>query len=87
MVDRREEDVTVRGVAEATEEGDLLPLRPAGVAVLDAKDVALEEAAGLSQEEKKSSSSALGVSSDDLTASMPSTKMRSGKLGPYSVFR
>ena len=70
-VDRMEEDVTVRGVVFCV--GVARPIAGGGVGV-DVVGLG-EELAGLSQEEKKSSSSlaAALASADDVISGMPST--------------
>jgi len=70
-VDRMEEDVTVRGVVFCV--GVARPITGGGVGV-DVVGLG-EELAGLSQEEKKSSSSlaAALASADDVISGMPST--------------
>jgi len=85
---RKEEDVTVRGAedADVAEEAEaeerIIGGVDVGVGVVDFEDVAEDFGlAGLSHDEKKSSSSALALSTGgDFTASIPSTAMPCGNL-------
>jgi hypothetical protein len=83
---RREEDVTVRGAAEAEAGGEVEPgaetVRPmdGGAGVSDGEEVAFGFGeAGLSQDEKKSSSSPAGCT-EVLEVSTPSTTIPLGNL-------
>lgn len=78
-VERRDEELTVRG-AEVAEAERPISGGPEGVeaAGVDGFD------AGLSQEEKKSSSSAVAVGVDT-TSAAPSTNIRAGYLSVHNI--
>lgn len=78
-VDRMEEDVTVRGVAFCVRVARPITGGETGVDVV----CLAEELAGLSQEEKKSSSSLAALASvDEVISGMPSIWIRVGNLLP-----
>jgi len=86
-LERREEDVTVRGAAATGADGGAgagaETVRPmdGGAVGFDGAEAGLALEAGLSQDEKKSSSSAAAAgSAADLEVSTPSTTMPSGNL-------
>jgi hypothetical protein len=92
VFERREEDVTVRGAAttgaDGVEAGGAETVRPmdGGAAGFDGGEAGLAFGAGLSQEEKKSSSSApaVGCGAADLEVSTPSTTIPFGNLYGYA---
>ena len=72
--ERREDELMVRGVATVAARP-----RTGGAAGVEGIEFEVFVAAGLSQEEKKSSSPSAGVE-DAVVSAMPSTKMRVGNL-------
>ena len=88
VFERREEDVTVRGAAATgVADGGAETVRPmdGGAAGFGGGEAVLALGAGLSQDEKKSSSSAPAVGcAADLDVSTPSTAIPFGNLYGYA---